>query len=815
MDSERSLNRAARIGLAGPSRMNNPVIRIDQRRPVAGFFLVNLLTTACLCASVSIIPASAVEPSPRQMLERAKALESQKQYGEAVALYRQYLAARPENDEVRAALARLLSWQERWDEASALYREVLSRHPFDHESRVGLARMLSWQKKFDEAREQYELVLRDEPSQVEALTGLGNVFLWSGHQEQAIPYYERVMAATGDAEVAARLRALKAEPSSSTSTTTIAPLAGGFISSSQAVDLLPSDGREALEHGRRLETMRQYVDAAAVYREGLQQFPGNDELRAALARILTLEGNHAEATALYREVLTRHPEDQDIRIALARTLSWQKQFEAARVLYEQVLQIDSNHIEARRGLAEVAHWQGNRPEALTRYEALAAETHDPEIRERLDAVKSELLAASQQFGSGAPAPGISTQEAQSRAIRVAMERAARFEAGKQYREAEAVYREVLQQHPDNAEIRSALARVLSWQGAHGEAETLYREVLARHPEDQDIRMALAQVLSWQKQFEESRRLYEQALEADPKLVEARRGLAEVAHWQGNRSEALQRYETLLAETHDPAIEQQIRAVRSELLVSPRAAVGQGLAGLRLPYRDYAKIGYGHYSYTKNQPDERDMLFEIAKPLGDQTLVLRVEPINRFGFHDTPLSAELYSPLWQRAWGYIAAQGTVNPHFAPNYSVVGEIAQGLGGLHAWLAPLEVSFGYRRLNYKQDNIDLLMPGLTIFLPFNLWLTEKVYLIPNTGAVTLSSQLTWRPTERLQFFASGSFGTSGERIVAMQDFTRVESRTIQGGVTFPITERFSAEASGYYEDRGFLYVRRGGNLSLIYHW
>ncbi len=289
----------------------------------------------------------------------------------------------------------------------------------------------------------------------------------------------------------------------------------------------------------------------------------------------------------------------------------------------------------------------------------------------------------------------------------------------------------------------------------------------------------------------------------------------MAHWRGDRSDALQRYEALLAETHDPSIAQRIEAVKSELLVSPRAAVGQGLTGLRLPYRDYAKIGYGHYSYTKNQPDERDLLFEVAKPLGNQTLVLRVEPINRFGFHDTPVSAELYSPLWRRAWGYVAAQGTVNPNFSPNYSVMGEVAQGLGGLHASLAPLELSFGYRRLNYKQDDIDLLMPGLTVFLPFNLWLTEKIYLIPNTGAITLSSQLTWRPTERVQVFASGSFGTSGERIVAAQDFTRVGSRTIQAGITFPINERFSAETSAYYEDRGFLYVRRGGNFSVIYHW
>ena len=479
----------------------------------------------------------------------------------------------------------------------------------------------------------------------------------------------------------------------------------------------------------------------------------------------------------------------------------------------QFAQVRGQHLE-RRGLADLAYWQGHHAEAVQRYDALLAETHDPEIETQLKTIRSELRATAPLVAEQAtPTPVV--PESDVRAIAGAMEQATRFEVSKQYHEAEGVYRDVLRQHPENDDIRAALARVLSWQGAHAEATTLYREVLARHPDDQDIRVALAQVLSWQKQFDEAERLYAQVVQAEPAQIEARRGLAEVAHWRGDRSEALQRYEALLAETHDPAIEQQINAVKSELLVSPRAAVGQGLTGLRLPYRDYAKIGYGHYTYTKNQPDERDLLFELAKPLGNQTLVLRVEPINRFGFHDTPLSAELYSPLWSRAWGYLAGQATVNPHFSPNYSFAGEVAQGLGGVHAALASFEVSFGYRRLNYKHDDIDLLMPGLTVFLPFNLWLTEKIYLIPDTGAVTLASQLTWRPVDRLQFFASGSFGTSGERIVAAQDFTRVGSRTIQGGVTFPINERFSAETSGYYEDRGFLYVRRGGNFNLIYHW
>ena len=608
-------------------------------RSVARVVLATLFVVGWAGADVVIVQANSAEPSPRRLLEQGKSLEQQKQFPEAIAVYRQYLAARPENDEVRAALAKLLSWQRQWDEAIALYRDVLSRHPLDDESRVALARVLSWQQRYNEARQEYERVLLDHPQHPDALTGLADVLLWSGHPDQAIPYYQRVVEATGDPELAARLRSLNAEsaPKNDLPVQGPTPVPAPVREAESAF----ADARQIVERGRQFEMVRQYGDAVTLYRAGIQQYPENDE------------------------------------------------------------------------------------------------------------------------------------------------------------------------------VRSALARVLSWQGAHSEATSLYREVLARHPKDQDIRVALAQVLSWQRQFPEAQALYEQVVREQPQHKDARRGLAEVAHWQGNRTEALARYEALVAETHDPDIEQQLHNVQSELLVSPRAAVGQGLAGLRLPYRDYAKLGYGHYSYTKGIPNERDLLFEVAKPIGDQTLVLRVEPLNRFGFHDTPVSAEFYTPLWQRAWGYVAAQGTVNPNFAPNYSFVGEVAQGLGGLHASLAPVEVSFGYRRLNYKSDNIDLLLPAMTLFLPFNLWLTEKVYFIPNTGAVTLSSQLTWRPTKRLQFFASGSFGTSGERIVATQDFTRIASRTIQGGVMFPINERFSAEASGYYEDRGILYVRRGGSVNIIYHW
>ena len=567
--------------------------------------------------------------------------------------------------------------------------------------------------------------------------------------------------------------------------------------------------RQILETAQTFEHWQEYPQAIVAYRTYLWLQPEDDEARSTLAKLLSWQGAYDEAISLYRDILTRHPIDLEIRTALARTLSWHKQFDEARQVYQEVLREDANQLDARRGLADVLFWSEHGSEALPYYEQVFAATHDPEVAKRIEAIKAAPSAPAQSSV-------LETKENQLPAPTTeSLMRARRFEAAQRYPEAIAAYREHLALRPDDDEARTTLAKLLSWQGDHADATALYRDVLTRHPADLESRIALARVLSWQKQFDEAQAIYDEVLREDAKNFDARKGRADVAFWRGNRTEALSLYESIFAETKNQEVQRQIQSVKAELTASPRAPIGQGLTGLRLPYRDYAKVGYGHYSYTKNIPDEQDLLFEVAKPIGDQTLVVRVEPINRFGFHDTPVSAEYYSPLWQRAWGYVAAQGTMNPNFAPNYSFVGEVTQGLGGVHSSLVPFEVSFGYRRLNYKKDDIDLLLPGLTVYLPFNLWLTEKVYFIPNTGAITLSSQLTWRPTDRLQFFASGLFGTSGEHIVATQDFTRVNSHTIQGGVMFPVTDRFSAEAVGYYEDRGFLYVRRGGNLSLIYHW
>jgi YaiO family outer membrane protein len=565
--------------------------------------------------------------------------------------------------------------------------------------------------------------------------------------------------------------------------------------------------RSVLDQAKDLERRQQYPEASAAYRAYLDVRPDDDDARGAVARLLSWQGAYDDALAEYRDVLTRHPLDLEIQTAVARILSWQKKFDEAQQMYESVLRDDPDRWDAVGGLADVLFWSGRGRDALPYYERLFASSRDPEIAARMETIHADLaVQETDSKRSTRRSDGLSDDS---------LRQAHQLEEDGRYAEAIAGYRAYLSRQPDDDEVRTTLARVLSWRGNHAEAIVLYRDVLTRHPGDLDVRLALALTLSWQKQFTEARQIYGSLLAESAYNREARKGLADIAFWSGDRVQALARYESLYQEDPDPEVARQIAAVKAELATSPRAPVGQEVGGLRLPYRDYAKIGYGHYSYTKGIPDERNVLLEAGTSVGNKTLIARIEPLTRFGFHDTPVSAELYSPLWRQAWGYVGAQVTANPSFAPNYSAVGEAFQGLGAVHSSLSALEVSVGYRHLLFKKDNIDLFLPGVTVYFPHNVWLTEKLYYVPDTGAITLASQLTWRPQDRLQFFASWAFGTSGERIVATQDFTRVRSRIVQGGVTFPLTARLSAEASGYYEDRGALYVRRGGLFNLIVHW
>ena len=251
------------------------------------------------------------------------------------------------------------------------------------------------------------------------------------------------------------------------------------------------------------------------------------------------------------------------------------------------------------------------------------------------------------------------------------------------------------------------------------------------------------------------------------------------------------------------------------LSSPRAPVQPVDRAVTLPYRDYVKSGYSYFTTARDIPDEHIWLVEGAKSLGARTLVTRVEIQERFGIRDVVLGGELYSPVGTQGWGYLSATVGIDAEVAPQWVLGGEIFQGLGVLHPSLSFLEPSFSYRHMHFRDTDVDILTPGLTAYFPYNIWLTEKVYYVPDTQSVTLSSQITWRPTPRVQLAFTGVYGNTGERLTAARDIQRLTTHSFQATLAFPILAHLSGEIAGYYEDRHGQSIRRGGVFSLIVPW
>ncbi|PPK72581.1 YaiO family outer membrane protein [Methylobacter tundripaludum] len=78
-----------------------------------------------------------------------------------------------------------------WGDAEAQLKTWLGQRPQDNEARFLLARVLAWQAKYEESVGQYTFLLRLEPNNADYLLGLGQVYFWQSRPRVAIPFLKR------------------------------------------------------------------------------------------------------------------------------------------------------------------------------------------------------------------------------------------------------------------------------------------------------------------------------------------------------------------------------------------------------------------------------------------------------------------------------------------------------------------------------------------------------------------------------------------------------------------------------------------------
>jgi thioredoxin-like negative regulator of GroEL len=170
-------------------------------------------------------PSATAAPSPSEdisdtatRLELAKVLTYDKRYAEAMEVYRQILAAEPENLAAKIGLSEVLYWTGKSEAASATLKGVpedklddkgklmladlfvakkdyesairifsayVERKPDDWVVRLKLADVQSWTKRYPDAIASYEAILKEHPHDRQVRRKYGMVLSWAGQNEKA------------------------------------------------------------------------------------------------------------------------------------------------------------------------------------------------------------------------------------------------------------------------------------------------------------------------------------------------------------------------------------------------------------------------------------------------------------------------------------------------------------------------------------------------------------------------------------------------------------------------------------------------------
>jgi tetratricopeptide (TPR) repeat protein len=125
------------------------------------------------------------------------------------------------------------------------------------------------------------------------------------------------------------------------------------------------------------------------------------------------------------------------------------------------------------------------------------------------------------------------------------EAARRYRAG-QWREAEAAFREVLAEDPQNADALFFLGSIAVDRGRLSVAEPLLRQALVRRPLEPAFHAALGNALARAARHEEALASYRTAVALNPGLIELRLNVGHALRALNRPAEALAAYEALLA-----------------------------------------------------------------------------------------------------------------------------------------------------------------------------------------------------------------------------------------------------------------------------
>jgi tetratricopeptide (TPR) repeat protein len=344
--------------------------------------------------------------------------------------------------------------------------------------------------------------------------------------------------------------------------------------------------------------------------------------------------------------------------------------------------------------------------------------------------------------------------------------------------------------PQDMEVRSWRARLLTWSGHLPEAEKEYLEILKVSRNDPDNWMGLANVYLREGRLEEAARTLERAVEIDPKRVDLRVAHARAMRAKGERNEARTEFQNAL--NLDPA-SMEARA---------------GLISVRSEPRHELQLGQENdfFNFTSANHDGGISLLSRWTPHWSTSLAGSF--YERGGVGAGKFSGAITGRL--QRWGALTAGGAT----AHDNAVIPKSEAFFDFNHGWkasetsfLRAVEFVYGQHWYWYRAARVLTLNGTAIVYLPRELTLslgaTGVRGAFSGTGAEWRPSGMTrlsfplWNSTEkRLSgnlFFAVGT-----EDFAQIDQIGKFASQTYGGGLRFQMNARQYFTGYGSYQKR-----------------
>ena len=326
-----------------------------------------VFAVACAVTFLGGIQLACQQASPQALYDGAgKALDAGDP-AQAIKLYEELLALRPDSIEARTNLGVALAQSGRYEEAEQQYRKVLSLDPENETAHLNLALALYKRADFGRARIEFEELRKLHRANQQALYLLADCDLRLGNYKDTIALLEPAYDAHPDDAALDYLLGTALIKDGQTQK-------GGAV-----IDRIMRNGNAALASvlmGAAQYSAGDYKTSAGTVKKALDQNPEIPGAWTLYGRALVGSGEYEEAKTAFQRALQLDPNDFDACLLLGGILRHDGDTENAASYIKRALALRPDSAAVQYQISALAATTGRLEEACSGFEKLVKEWPD-------------------------------------------------------------------------------------------------------------------------------------------------------------------------------------------------------------------------------------------------------------------------------------------------------------------------------------------------------------------------------------------------------------------------------------------------------